>query len=99
MQIQEDKGAAAGGGAQDAAAAGAAAGRGAGSQQQQQQQGGPTAAAKDSYSGTLEDAVLHNGNQFHKWHTELEAACASETEEKCAARAAGAADELRMSCG
>lgn len=32
--------------------------------------------------GSLEDAVLHNANQFHKWHTELEAACASETEEK-----------------
>lgn len=32
--------------------------------------------------GTLEDAVLHNTSQFHKWHSELEAACASETEEK-----------------
>jgi hypothetical protein len=77
-QIQEDKGA--GGSAQDAAAAATAAGRSAGSQQQQG--GSAAAAAKDSYSGTLEDAVLHNGNQFHKWHTELEAACASETEEK-----------------
>lgn len=37
---------------------------------------------KDSYVGTLEDAVLHNTNQFHKWHAELEAACASEMEEK-----------------
>mmetsp|Transcript_26484 Transcript_26484/g.67336 ORF Transcript_26484/g.67336 Transcript_26484/m.67336 type:complete len:817 (-) Transcript_26484:272-2722(-) len=37
---------------------------------------------KDAYVGTLEDAVLHNTNQFHKWHTELEAACASEMEEK-----------------
>jgi hypothetical protein len=36
----------------------------------------------DSFVGTLEDAVLQNANQFHKWHTELEAACASETEEK-----------------
>jgi hypothetical protein len=36
----------------------------------------------DSYVGSLEDAVLHNAHQFHKWHTELEAACASETEEK-----------------
>lgn len=36
----------------------------------------------DSYVGSLEEAVLHNANQFHKWHTELEAACASETEEK-----------------
>jgi ABC-type transporter Mla subunit MlaD len=36
----------------------------------------------DSYVGTLEDAVLQNSNQFHKWHSELEAACASETEEK-----------------
>jgi hypothetical protein len=40
------------------------------------------AAVGDSYTGSLEDAVLHNANQFHKWHTELEAACASETEEK-----------------
>ncbi|MEW5317182.1 MAG: hypothetical protein WDW38_008507 [Sanguina aurantia] len=38
--------------------------------------------AKDAFVGTLEDAVLHNTNQFHKWHSELEAACASETEEK-----------------
>lgn len=60
---------------EDKSAAGAAAaGPAAGSAQQ--------AAVKDSYSGTLEDAVLQNGNQFHKWHTELEAACASETEEK-----------------
>ncbi|KAG2444178.1 hypothetical protein HYH02_009116 [Chlamydomonas schloesseri] len=40
------------------------------------------AVSKDSYVGTLEDAVLHNTSQFHKWHSELEAACASETEEK-----------------
>ena len=40
------------------------------------------AAGADSYTGSLEDAVLHNANQFHKWHTELESACASETEEK-----------------
>lgn len=39
-------------------------------------------ASGDSFVGSLEDAVLHNANQFHKWHTELEAACASETEEK-----------------
>lgn len=39
-------------------------------------------AKRDSYVGSLEEAVLHNANQFHKWHTELEAACASETEEK-----------------
>ena len=38
--------------------------------------------SKDAYVGTLEDAVLHNTNQFHKWHAELEAACASEMEEK-----------------
>lgn len=38
--------------------------------------------AKDAFVGTLEDAVLHNTNQFHKWHSELEAACALETEEK-----------------
>ncbi|KAL6746597.1 component of oligomeric golgi complex 3 [Haematococcus lacustris] len=38
--------------------------------------------SKDTYAGTLEDAILHNTNQFHKWHTELEAACALEMEEK-----------------
>lgn len=32
--------------------------------------------------GTLEEAVLHNTNQFQRWHSELEAACASEMEEK-----------------
>eukprot|EP00798_Chlamydomonas_sp_ICE-L_P008686 gene8686-34133_t len=36
----------------------------------------------EKYVGTLEDAVLHNTNQFHKWHAELESACASEMEEK-----------------
>lgn len=36
----------------------------------------------DSYEGTLEDAVLRNTNQFHKWHAELDAACALEMEEK-----------------
>ncbi|GAX72672.1 hypothetical protein CEUSTIGMA_g128.t1 [Chlamydomonas eustigma] len=36
----------------------------------------------DTFDGTLEEAVLRNTNQFHKWHTELEAACASEMEEK-----------------
>lgn len=30
----------------------------------------------------LEDTVLHNTNQFYKWHAELEAAFTSETEEK-----------------
>ena len=45
--------------------------------------GGAMAAGKgDSYVGSLEDAVLRNTNQFHKWHSELEAACASEMEEK-----------------
>lgn len=39
-------------------------------------------AKEGAYVGTLEDAVLHNANQFHKWHAELEAACASEMEEK-----------------
>ena len=34
------------------------------------------------FVGSLEDAVLRNTNQFHKWHSELEAACASEMEEK-----------------
>ncbi|EFJ48495.1 component of oligomeric golgi complex 3 [Volvox carteri f. nagariensis] len=42
----------------------------------------PESHSKDAYVGTLEDAVLHNTSQFHKWHSELEAACASETEEK-----------------
>ena len=45
-----------------------------------------TGAAKgggdSGYVGSLEDAVLRNTNQFHKWHSELEAACASEMEEK-----------------
>ncbi len=44
--------------------------------------GGAVQAKNDSYEGTLEDAVLRNTNQFHKWHSELEAACASEMEEK-----------------
>lgn len=30
----------------------------------------------------LEDVVLHSTNQFYKWHSELEAAFVSETEEK-----------------
>ena len=30
----------------------------------------------------IEDVVLHSTNQFYKWHSELEAAFASETEEK-----------------
>ena len=30
----------------------------------------------------LEDTILHNTNQFYKWHAELEAAFTSETEEK-----------------
>jgi hypothetical protein len=33
-------------------------------------------------SKRLEAAVLHNVNQFHKWHAELEAACAMEQDEK-----------------
>eukprot|EP00955_Chlamydomonas_euryale_P073790 361840-Chlamydomonas_euryale.AAC.15 len=39
-------------------------------------------AKGDKFQGTLEDAVLRNTNQFHKWHSELEAACALEMEEK-----------------
>jgi hypothetical protein len=42
----------------------------------------PGTASKDGFVGSLEDAVLHNASQFHKWFSELEAACASETEEK-----------------
>ena len=49
---------------------------------QQQQPEEESNFNKVSYLGTLEEAVLHNTHQFHKWHTELEAACASETEEK-----------------
>ena len=39
---------------------------------------GTPAAAQEE----LEDIVLHSTNQFYKWHSELEAAFASETEEK-----------------
>lgn len=39
----------------------------------------PTSAAAQE---KLEDTVLHSTNQFYKWHSELEAAFASETEEK-----------------
>jgi hypothetical protein len=46
----------------------------------------PAAAPSDgpaaAFSGGLEEAVLQNANQFHKWHAELEAACATETEQK-----------------
>jgi hypothetical protein len=46
----------------------------------------PAAASTDgpaaAFSGSLEEAVLQNANQFHKWHAELEAACATETEQK-----------------
>ncbi len=48
----------------------------------QQPAGATKAGAHDGYVGTLDSAVLHNVNQFHKWHAELEAACALETEEK-----------------
>jgi hypothetical protein len=77
MQLSEEPAAAAdaaGPATAAAAAAGAPAAGGAAAAK-----GGDAAA---SYVGSLEDAVLHNANQFHKWHTELEAACASETEEK-----------------
>lgn len=40
--------------------------------------GGSPAAAQEQ----MEDVVLHSTNQFYKWHSELEAAFASETEEK-----------------
>ena len=33
-------------------------------------------------AGSLEEAVLHSANQFHRWHTELEAARVAETEAK-----------------
>lgn len=46
------------------------------SQQPQQQQ--------QQHATDLDNAVLQNAAQFHKWHTELEAACASETEQKYA---------------
>lgn len=35
-----------------------------------------------AFQEELEDVVLHSTNQFYKWHSELEAAFASETEEK-----------------
>jgi len=40
-------------------------------------EGAPAAAQQE-----LEDVILHSTNQFYKWHSELEAAFASETEEK-----------------
>ena len=39
-------------------------------------------AAGESGAEALEDVVLHTSNQFYRWHTELEAARTSETEEK-----------------
>jgi hypothetical protein len=45
-------------------------------------QGKATGSQEDGYDGNLDDAVLQNANQFHKWHSELEAACATETEQK-----------------
>ncbi|KAA6429125.1 MAG: conserved oligomeric Golgi complex subunit 3-like [Trebouxia sp. A1-2] len=39
---------------------------------------GPLKAAQEH----IEDVVLHSTNQFYKWHSELQAAFASETEEK-----------------
>ena len=41
-----------------------------------------TCSQDEGYDGNLDDAVLQNANQFHKWHSELEAACATETEQK-----------------
>lgn len=59
---------------------------------------GPTEVhSRDAYSGTLEDAVLHNTNQFHKWHAELETAYASEMEEKYK-RYADLLNSHRQSC-
>jgi len=53
------------------------------------QDGGAAQPAASSREGALEaaqeqieDVVLHSTNQFYKWHSELEAAFASETEEK-----------------
>ena len=37
---------------------------------------------EDAVKGTLEEAVLHSANQFHRWHMELEAARVAETEAK-----------------
>lgn len=39
-------------------------------------------AAQESYVGTLEDATLTNNNQFYKWWSDLETACATEAERK-----------------
>ena len=53
------------------------------------QDGGAAQPAASSREGAIEaaqehieDVVLHSTNQFYKWHSELEAAFASETEEK-----------------
>lgn len=53
------------------------------------QDGGAEQPAASSREGAIEaaqehieDVVLHSTNQFYKWHSELEAAFASETEEK-----------------
>jgi hypothetical protein len=73
----------------DQAAAGADAPRpGHGAAPAPDQAGAAAAAAaaplqrEGSYAGALEEAVLHNANDFLKWHSQLEAACASEAELK-----------------
>ena len=50
---------------------------------------GPVAGTEGSGSGegggqgqALEDAILQSSHLFHQWHSELEAARTSETEEK-----------------
>lgn len=47
----------------------------------------------------LEETVLHSTNQFYKWHSELEAAFASETEEKYKQYAAELAGRLDTCAG
>lgn len=43
---------------------------------------GATVLEDGDFKGTLEDVILHSTNEFYRWHTDLEAARISETEEK-----------------
>ena len=43
---------------------------------------GSLAQDDGDFKGALEEVILHSSNEFYRWHTELEAARISETEEK-----------------
>ena len=43
---------------------------------------GRLAGEDGEFKGVLEEVVLHTSNEFYRWHTELEAARTSATEEK-----------------